>query len=155
MAFTTLLGEETDERNILSASRGVRLQSLVYIRWLAVLGQAFALLLVHVFLEYHLPILPASLLVGASALLNILVTISSRPATRLSDRGATLYLFYDALQLTGLLYLTGGLTNPFSILFLVPVTISANRVGYSCPSQPPLKKLQKPNLLAGNSLKSD
>jgi len=130
MTFTAFLGEEADERNILSASRGVRLQSLVYIRWLAVLGQAFALLLVHVFLGYHLPILAASLLVGASALLNILVSISSRPSTRLSDRGAILYLFYDALQLTGLLYLTGGLTNPFSILFLVPVTISATNLSF-------------------------
>lgn len=128
MVHITLPEHGEDAPNILSASRGVRLQSLVYIRWLAVLGQAFAIILVHIYLGYKIPILPAVLLVSASALLNILISISARPATRLTDRGAILYLFYDALQLTGLLYLTGGLTNPFSVLFLVPVTISATNL---------------------------
>jgi two-component system sensor histidine kinase RegB len=128
MVATTLPNQGRSDINILNASRGVRLQSLVYIRWLAVLGQAFAIILVHFFLDYKIPLVPAVLLVSASALLNILVSLSSRPAKRLSDRGAIVYLFYDALQLTGLLYLTGGLTNPFSLLFLVPVTISATNL---------------------------
>lgn len=114
-----------ENENILGSSNGVRLQSLVYIRWLAVLGQAFAIVLVQWVLDYDLPIIPCIILVAASAVVNILVTISYKSTARLSNRGAILYLFYDALQLTGLLYLTGGLSNPFSILFLVPVTISA------------------------------
>ncbi len=122
------LKEEAGRDDILSASGGVRLQSLVYIRWLAVFGQAFALVLVHKVLGFELPIFPAFLLVSASALVNILVSLSYKSTVRLSDRGAILYLFYDALQLTGLLYLTGGLSNPFSLLFLVPVTISATNL---------------------------
>ncbi len=128
MAISDILRDEGGKDDILSASSGVRLQSLVYIRWLAVLGQAFALMLVHWFLGYELPIVPASILVCASALVNILVTLNYRSTVRLSDMGAILYLFYDALQLTGLLYLTGGLSNPFSLLFLVPVTISATNL---------------------------
>jgi len=125
MAFSNILHSPDEDSSVLAADGGVRLQTLVFIRWLAVLGQAFALLLVHWFLEYKLPIIPAALLVLASAILNVLVSISYRSTARLSDRGAIFYLFYDALQLTGLLYLTGGLTNPFALLFLVPVTISA------------------------------
>ncbi len=125
MAFGNILKSGEEDPNFLTASSGVRLQTLIYIRWLAVLGQAFTLLFVHSFLGFDLPIIPASILILASALLNILVSISYNSAARLSDTGAITYLFYDALQLTGLLYLTGGLTNPFSLLFLVPVTISA------------------------------
>ena len=47
------------------------------------------------------------------------------PTTRLSDLQAALYLAYDTLQLAILLYLTGGIENPFSMLMLVPVTVSA------------------------------
>jgi len=125
MAFGNILIPDTADQELLEAAGGVRLQSLVYIRWLAILGQAFSLVFVHVVLDYKIPIIPAAILVSASALLNIMVSISSNSSTRLSDFGAILYLFYDALQLTGLLYLTGGLTNPFALLFLVPVTISA------------------------------
>jgi two-component system, sensor histidine kinase RegB len=128
MTLTHFFSSDEAETNILNASSGVRLQSLVYIRWLAILGQTFAVFLVHVILGYELAIIPAILLISASALVNVLVTLSYKPTARLSDRGAILYLFYDALQLTGLLYLTGGLTNPFSLLFLVPVTISATNL---------------------------
>ncbi len=128
MAISDFFSSGDEGREALAVSEGVRLQSLVYIRWLAVLGQAFALFFVHVTLGYELPIVEASLLVAASAVVNVLVTISQKPTARLSDSGAIIYLFYDALQLTGLLYLTGGLTNPFSLLFLVPVTISATNL---------------------------
>lgn len=123
-----MMKENFGDNEYFVASEGVRLQSLVYIRWLAILGQAFALILVHWVLGYDLPIIPASLLVAASATVNILISLSYKSSVRLSDRGAILYLFYDALQLTGLLYLTGGLSNPFSLLFLVPVTISATNL---------------------------
>ena len=128
MAFRELFSDNGDGVEALNVSEGVRVQSLVYIRWLAVLGQAFTLFLVHVTLGYELPIVEASLLVAASAVVNVLVSLSQKKTARLSDTGAIIYLFYDALQLTGLLYLTGGLTNPFSLLFLVPVTISATNL---------------------------
>ncbi|USG61369.1 ActS/PrrB/RegB family redox-sensitive histidine kinase [Sneathiella marina] len=113
---------------IIGASNGMRLQTLVYIRWLAVLGQALTVFIVHFGFSYEMPVVPVAALVSASAILNILVTISQPTSQRLSDRGAILYLVYDILQLAGLLYFTGGLTNPFSVLFLVPVTISATNL---------------------------
>ena len=117
---------DTDAINLTAS--GMRLRTLVYIRWLAVLGQAFSVLIVSFLFGYELPLIPIGLLIGASAILNLLISLNRKPSARLPDRGAILYLFYDILQLSGLLYFTGGLTNPFSVLFLVPVTISATNL---------------------------
>jgi two-component system sensor histidine kinase RegB len=99
------------------ASGRVRLRTLVLIRWIAVTGQALALLFVHYGLEFELPL--------ALALGVVAVFLLYPSAYRLTDRGAALYLGFDILQLALLVFLTGGLNNPFALLFLVPVTISA------------------------------
>ena len=96
-----------DSSPISLASSGMRLKTLVYIRWLAVLGQALTVLIVFFIFGYQLPLIPVGLLIGASAILNILVSLNRKPAARIPDRGAILYLFYDILQLAGLLYFTG------------------------------------------------
>ncbi|MGG2362230.1 hypothetical protein ACE4Z5_25030, partial [Salmonella enterica] len=57
------------------------------------------------------------------------VFLASPLSTRLTDRGAAVSLAFDLVQLTLLLFLTGGLTNPFSLLLLVPVAISASALG--------------------------
>jgi len=103
----------------------VRLSTLVGIRWIAVAGQLITLLIVYFGLGFPLPILTAGLAVAASALLNLVLLARYSAAGQLSDRDAALQLGFDLLQLAFLLYLTGGLTNPFSILIVVPVTISA------------------------------
>lgn len=109
-----------------TAAKGrVRLRTLVVIRWVAIIGQLAAILFLRYGLDYPLPILAALLVVGASALLNVAVQIRYPTSKRLTDGRAALYLTYDSVQLAALLYLTGGLNNPFSILFMVPVTVSA------------------------------
>lgn len=103
----------------------LRLRTLVLLRWLAVGGQAGALFVVAVVLAFPLPIVAIAIPILASVLLNLVLHFAYPAAKRLSDREAGLYLAYDVLQLAALLYLTGGLQNPFSFLILVPVTISA------------------------------
>lgn len=103
----------------------VRLRTLVLIRWVAVGGQAAALLAVYAGLGFTFPLGPAFLAVAASALLNVAVSIRFPPTRRLGDGEAAAYLAYDIVQLAALLYLTGGLSNPFALLVIVPVTISA------------------------------
>lgn len=103
----------------------VRLGTLNNLRWLAVAGQAAALVIVHVLLGYPLPLLYCVAAVGVSALLNIALAAIFPASRRLSGREAAAYLAYDILQLAVLLYLTGGIENPFSLLFLAPVVISA------------------------------
>lgn len=116
---------EPAEPGFLLAHRRLKLDTLVRLRWLAVAGQTVALLIVHLGLGYPLPIAPAFALVALSAWVNVFLKIRSPSALRLSDRSAAVQLAYDILQMCGLLYLTGGLGNPFAFLLLAPVMVSA------------------------------
>ena len=103
----------------------VRLRTLVLIRWIAVIGQLLALLFVQFGLAFRVPLAAGLAVVGVSVLLNLVLTLIYPASARLSDRGAAAYLAFDIVQLAVLLGLTGGLENPFALLILVPVTISA------------------------------
>ena len=103
----------------------ISLRTLVPIRWVAIAGQALTLLIVHFGLGFHLPLIAALAVVAASAVLNVVLIVHRQVARELSERAAALCLGYDILQLALLLYLTGGLQNPFSILFLAPITVAA------------------------------
>src|SRR5690606_11696916 len=76
-------------------------------------------------LGFNLPLVPVSVIIGVLALLNFATALRHRGTTWLSDRPARLYLACDLLQLLALLSLTGGLQNPFSVLVLAPVVVSA------------------------------
>jgi two-component system sensor histidine kinase RegB len=103
----------------------VRLRTLSNLRWLAVAGQSAALFLVYFALGYSLPILYCAVAIAVSAALNALLAIRYAPAHRLTNREATFYLAFDVLQLAALLYLTGGIANPFALMFVGPVVIAA------------------------------
>lgn len=103
----------------------VRLRTLSNLRWLAVAGQSAALFLVYFALGYSLPILYCAVAIGVSAGLNIALALRYPPAHRLTNREATFYLAFDVLQLAVLLHLTGGITNPFALMFVAPVVIAA------------------------------
>src|SRR5688500_9779926 len=109
----------------LSAPSRLRLRTLVTIRWAAIVGQAAAVFLVHYALGYKLPIVACAATIGVSALVNIAAAVSGRLGRPMPDLTAALYLAYDIVQLTALLYFTGGLNNPFSLLILAPVIVSA------------------------------
>jgi len=107
----------------------VRLRTLTTLRWMAVGGQSAALLIVYVILGFHLPILPCLAVIAASVAINLYATWRGRNVKWLSDRQARYYLAFDLVQLFALLYLTGGIGNPFALFFLAPVTISASTLG--------------------------
>lgn len=103
----------------------IRLQTLIRLRWLGAIGQTVAILLVHVWLDFHLPFLAAACLIGALAVLNIALSVRY-PATYRLEPGPTLALLgFDLSQMAALLFITGGLTNPFAPLLCVPVIISS------------------------------
>src|SRR5215216_5473031 len=103
----------------------VRLDTLVRLRWLAVIGQATAVLLVHYGLGFTLPLGPCLTLIGLSAWLNAALTLRDRMSPRIGPQHAAWLLAFDVAQHAMLLYLTGGLENPFAFLFLGPVVVSA------------------------------
>lgn len=104
---------------------GVRVRTLVVLRWIAIVGQLVTLGVVGFYLHYPLPWASTLAAVGASVLLNLGLSILYPRTARLEGGEALLHLAFDLVQLGVLLYLTGGLTNPFAVLLLVPVTISA------------------------------
>ncbi|TQV76323.1 ActS/PrrB/RegB family redox-sensitive histidine kinase [Denitrobaculum tricleocarpae] len=106
----------------------VRLRTLVVIRWIALVGQLGALAIIYFGFDFELPVLAALLVVAASGLLNVVQSATRRADPWLSDRDAALTLGFDLLQLAVLLGLTGGLSNPFAILILAPVTVSASNL---------------------------
>ncbi len=106
-------------------ARRLRVDTLVRLRWLAVTGQLLALLFIHVALGFPLPFAGAVLVIAASGVLNVFLRLRFGVSHRFEDEPAMALLVYDVLQLSLLLYLTGGLENPFSMLFLAPVMISA------------------------------
>lgn len=107
------------------AAPGLRLQTLVRLRWVAVIGQLGAVLVVRFGLGFDLPLAACLGVIAVSGWLNAYLSLRWRPTHRLADRSAAALLAYDILQLAALLWLTGGLQNPFAFLFLVPVTVSA------------------------------
>ena len=109
---------------IYPASR-LRLRTLIFIRWIAVIGQVLAIAVVQAGLNFDVPLVPALAAVGGLAALNLITALQHRGATWLSDRPARLYLACDLLQLLVLLAMTGGLQNPFAVLILAPVVVSA------------------------------
>ncbi|MGH6946062.1 MAG: histidine kinase dimerization/phospho-acceptor domain-containing protein, partial [Kiloniellales bacterium] len=110
-------------------TRRVRLRTLVWIRWLALAGQTAALSAVRFALDYDFAFVAAMSVVLASGALNVAVSLLSPGDRWLGDREAAAQLAFDLLQLTALLALTGGLANPFAVLILAPVTVSASLLG--------------------------
>jgi two-component system sensor histidine kinase RegB len=108
-----------------SGWRPLRLQTLLLLRWLAIAGQTIGVLFVYLGLGFPLPLWQCFGLIALSAALNVGLVWRFGTNLRLSPRIAALQLTFDLCQLGGLLALTGGLQNPFSLLLLAPVSVSA------------------------------
>jgi two-component system sensor histidine kinase RegB len=105
--------------------RFVRLDTVLRLRWLAVLGQLAAIFIVAQGLEFDVPVIPCLIVIGLSALLNLSLQMAFNPRQRLEPIYAAALLGLNIVELAALLFFTGGLQNPFSFLFLAPVLISA------------------------------
>jgi len=121
---TAWLGLE-DRVGVEQIESRLRLQTIVRLRWFAVVGQLIAVSVVHFLLGFEFPFGLCLLLIAASAWLNVFLSVRYPTRHRLGATFATILLAYDILQLVGLLYLTGGVENPFAVLIVGPVTVSA------------------------------
>ena len=106
-------------------ARHLRVETQVRLRWLAVGGQLAAVVLVRYILDFPLPMQACLGTIFASACLNLGLRFAFPRTHRLSDGPAATLLAFDIVQLAVLLFLTGGIENPFVILALAPVMISA------------------------------
>ena len=102
----------------------ITLETLINIRWIAVIGQFTTVSFVYYILKFEFPYLETLVLISLSVLLNIYLELNKSRFVTINNYYATINIFYDLVQLVLLLFITGGLSNPFSILIIVPTTIS-------------------------------
>src|SRR4051812_14795272 len=108
-----------------STWRPLRLETLVLLRWLAIGGQTIGVLFVAFGLGFPVPLPFCLALIALSVGVNIALVGRFGSAYRPTSVFAASQIAYDLLQLGCLLALTGGLQNPFAILLLAPVSVSA------------------------------
>lgn len=106
-------------------SNWVRLRTLVALRWFAITGQVVAIVVAVQFFDIDVAVGQAALVIAVAVGANLISFFAYPTNKRLSEFEASLWLVFDLIQLSLLLYLTGGLNNPFAMLVLAPVTISA------------------------------
>ncbi|MEM0948391.1 MAG: ActS/PrrB/RegB family redox-sensitive histidine kinase [Pseudomonadota bacterium] len=103
----------------------VRLRTIIVLRWIAIGGQLGAITVAQRLFDLQLEFGLAFLAIGASVTANLMAIFIYPENKRLSETEVAMHLVFDITQLSFLLYLTGGLHNPFALLILVPVTVSA------------------------------
>ena len=106
-------------------SSWIRLRTMILLRWFAILGQLAAITIAQRLYDLQLELGLCYLAVGVSVVGNLIAIFVFPENKRLSEAENALMVMFDLLQLCFLLYLTGGLNNPFSLLVLGPVTVSA------------------------------
>ncbi|MUZ61609.1 ActS/PrrB/RegB family redox-sensitive histidine kinase [Agrobacterium vitis] len=106
-----------------TSSRRLRLETLVRLRWLAVAGQTITLAIVALVLQFPMPVLAAAILIGALAVVNFLLQLAFPSTQRLEPIWTLAILALDLCQMGALLFITGGLANPFAPLICVPVIV--------------------------------
>lgn len=107
-------------------SHWVRLRTLILLRWMAIAGQLAAIFAADQIYGFDLPLVACYMAVGVSVLANIFAISLWPENRRLSETEVFLTLLFDLAQLVFLIFLTGGLSNPFALLVVAPVTISAS-----------------------------
>ena len=99
-------------------------KTLVFLRWIAIFGQLFSVNLVFFLLDLNFPVLFCHIVILIGFLTNIYLQFGLK-ATLLKDLYSSSFLMYDIIQLSILLFFTGGIFNPFAILLIVPTIVSS------------------------------
>lgn len=107
-------------------SNWIRLRTMILLRWVAIIGQIAAITVAQRVYNLQLELGLCYLAIGVSIVGNLIAIFVFPENKRLSETENFLMVMFDLLQLCFLLYLTGGLHNPFSLLVLGPVTVSAS-----------------------------
>jgi len=99
-------------------------KTLVILRWIAIIGQYISISIVYFFLNYQLPIFECTVIILLGVLTNLYLQFLVKE-NQLDNIKSSMYLLYDLVQLSLLLFFTGGVTNPFIILLIIPAIVSS------------------------------
>ena len=112
----------------------------INLRWIGIIGQLISVNFVYFFLNFNFDFVTSNLIISLGILSNLFLILIYRK-TQLSDRSAFIFLVIDILQLSILLYLTGGVTNPFVIFLLIPSIFSSSNLSFKTNFLLPRKNL--------------
>jgi two-component system sensor histidine kinase RegB len=120
------LGQAAAQAAAATAPRAgrLRVRTLITLRWLALAGQAVTLTVAAQVLRFPAPYAACAVVIGVGAWLNLLLTLNPISRRTARDWEAAAQLAFDIVQLAALLYLTGGIANPFALLLIAPVTLA-------------------------------
>ena len=112
-------------------SKYYSLKKSIYInlRWIGIIGQIISIYFVYFYLQFKFDFIYANIIIFLGILSNIYLTIIYKK-TQLSERSALIFLLIDIFQLTGLIYLTGGIVNPFIIFLLIPSVFASSNLSF-------------------------
>ena len=118
-------GQDSDWTDGARPRGRLRVRTLVTLRWMVIGGEALLLLAVGLGLGFKAPYALCFAVIGAGAWLNLLTGVASPGQRMFGDREATAQLAVDILQISALIFLTGGAGNPFMLMLIAPVTLAA------------------------------
>ena len=101
----------------------------ISLRWIAIIGQLLSIYIVYFFLEFNFNFPISNLIVFLGAISNLYLIFIYKK-TQLSERSALIFLMADIFQLAGLIYLTGGIVNPFIIFLIIPSVFASSNLGF-------------------------
>ena len=113
---------ETSKYNTLKKS------TYISLRWIGILGQLISIYFVYFYLNFDFNFILSNLIIFLGILSNFYLIFIYKK-TQLSDRSAFIFLLIDIIQLTVLIYLTGGVSNPFIIFILIPSVFASSNLG--------------------------
>ena len=100
----------------------------IFLRWIGIIGQLISVYIVYFFLNFDFNFILSNLIILIGIVSNFyLIFIYNK--TQLSDRSALIFLMIDIFQLGSLIYLTGGIVNPFVIFLLIPSVFASSNLG--------------------------
>ena len=101
----------------------------INLRWIAIIGQLITVNLIYFFFDFKFNLILENLIILIGVLSNLYLIYINKN-TQLFDKTAFLFLFIDILQLSCLIYLTGGIINPFSIFLIIPAIFSSSNLSF-------------------------
>ncbi len=101
----------------------------ISLRWIAIIGQLFSIYIVYFFFKFNFNFYLSNLIVILGIISNLYLVFYYKK-TQLSEKSALVFLIIDILQLAGLIYLTGGIVNPFIIFLIIPSVFASSNLGF-------------------------
>ena len=116
---------------LFKTSKQYSLKKSIYInlRWIGTIGQFISVYLVYFYFNFNFNFLYSNIIIAIGVISNLYLIFIYKK-TQLSDRSALVYLFIDIIQLSGLLYLTGGVINPFIIFLIIPSVFASSNLSF-------------------------